>query len=452
MREAARLPSRRPGLNPSVGLGRVVIISDRSSRIGGAEIMALMSAEQMAAADVPVTFITGDDGADFPLDRAKVELIALGDTAPEEGGYIWKSATGLYNRRARALISRFIAQRDSPDTVYHLHNWSKILSPSIFLALRDVTSRLFISAHDYAMVCPTLSYSDMKSGGACQLTPLSRACLLSACDRRSRLHKVWRVARLIERRAFIDLAATRTSIGVIHPDMVEYFSRGGVPVERLRVVRNPVEAYSATRVRAEANADLFFIGRVVFEKGVDLAAEAARMVGRRLRVIGDGPMREPLQQRYPEVVFEGWRSHAEIGRLIGEARALVLPSRLPETFTLVAHEAMRSGVPVVAFSDVDCQEAAAIGAAVTVPPREASSLADGLRRLDDDEAAARMSQLAFDNAHLFSNTAATWREAMLDCYAELLDFRPNAGDLPVVEPTPAAKTVGPLVAKRQLAR
>lgn len=382
--------------------------------------MALLSAEEMAAAGLPVTFITGDDGADCPLDRSKIEVVTLGHTPPDEGSYFRKSASGFYNAEARALVQRYIAENDTPETVYHLHNWSKILSPSVFLALRKVGARLFMSAHDFALVCPTLSYSNMKSGGPCPLTPLSLACLMSSCDRRSRLHKAWRVGRLIERRTFLNVAKTRSAIGVIHPDMVEYFTRGGIPADRLRVVRNPVSAYSASRIAAEANSDLFFIGRVVHEKGVDLAAEAAKLVGRRLRVIGDGDMRAQLEARYPDVVFEGWKNHEQIGQLMREARALVLSSRLPETFTLVAHEAMRSGVPVVAFEDVDCREAAEIGAAITVPPREAAKLAEGLRQLDDDEYTARMSHRAFETADRFSNTAASWREAMLACYAELV--------------------------------
>ena len=47
-----------------------------------------------------------------------------------------------------------------------------------------------------------------------------------------------------------------------------------------------------------------------------------------------------------------------------EARALLVTSRLPESFTLVAREAMRGAVPVIAFADVDCKEADLIGGAI----------------------------------------------------------------------------------------
>lgn len=402
-------------------IDRVVVLSDQSSHVGGAEGIALMSAEVMADAGVPVTFITGDDASACPLDRSKIEVIALGDKAPDARSYAHE-ARKIYSPAAKAMVDGFITARDTPRTVYHLHNWSKIFSPSIFRALNPVSSRLFLSAHDFALVCPNLAYSNyQRDGEPCSLTPLSTACITTHCDRVSYLHKLWRVTRSLERKTFLNFSKAKPLAGIIHPDMAEYFTRGGIPADRLRVVRNPVSPFADYRIPAERNSDLFFIGRVVHEKGVDLAAEAAAMTGRRLRVIGDGDMRETLAQRYPNVTFEGWRTHAEIGALMKEARGLLVPSRLPETFTLVAHEAMRSGIPVIAFSDVDCLEASQLGAAIVVPPRSAENLAAGIRQLDDDGAVARMSELAFTESWRFSNTRQSWRDAMFVEYLALVE-------------------------------
>jgi glycosyltransferase involved in cell wall biosynthesis len=383
--------------------------------------MALQSAEAMAEIGLPVTFITGDSAQGCTLDRSKIEVIPINGTPISENANLRNAAVGLFNPRTKATLDRFIAERDTPGTVYHLHNWTKILTPSVFLALQPVASRLFITAHDFSLVCPTIAYSNYQKGGeACPLTPLSRACIGTNCDRASYLHKLWRVVRSVERKVFLDIRRKGALVGIIHPDIGEYYTRGGVPADQLRVVRNPVSPFSETRIAAENNSDLFFVGRVVHEKGVDLAVEAARRIGRRLRVIGDGDLREQLAARYPEVVFEGWRTHAEISELMKEARTVLVTSRLPEGFTLVAHEAMRSGIPVVAFSDVDCKEADLLGGAIAVPPREVESLVDGLRRLESDEAVATMSKVAFAEGHRFSNTRATWRAAMLGHYHELL--------------------------------
>ena len=68
---------------------------------------------------------------------------------------------------------------------------------------------------------------------------------------------------------------------MIHDAMREPLVRGGVPAQRLRPLPNPVTAWSATRIAAEANRAFLFVGRFTEEKGPDLAARAARRAVRR---------------------------------------------------------------------------------------------------------------------------------------------------------------------------
>jgi glycosyltransferase involved in cell wall biosynthesis len=384
--------------------------------------MALLSARVMADAGIPVVFIAGDDGSKCPLvDNKNIEIIALGGSPLLDRAWLEAGVDGLHNGAAKKLIEKFIAGRDTPGTIYHLHNWSQIFSPAIFQALQPVSSRLFISAHDFAIACPNLSYSNyQKDGAICTLKPLSMACIGTHCDRRAYSHKLWRVTRSLALRFNADFAHTKALIGIIHPFMNEWYERGGIPKERIRVVRNPVNPFRKERVAAEKNKDFFFIGRLVAEKGPDLAAEAARMAGVPIRIIGDGDLRDSMTAQYPEATYEGWRNHAQIGELLKDARAVIVPSRLPETFTLVAHEAMRSGIPVIAFDDVDGVEMAELGGAIVVPPREASSLAGAIRQMADDAVVKKMSETAYKEGPRFSNTNDTWRDTLLGYYSELL--------------------------------
>ncbi len=401
---------------------KVVVMTDTSWPLGGAEAMALLSARVMADAGIPVVFIAGDDASKCPLiDNKNIEIIALGGAPLLDRAWAEAGLDGLHNARAKKLIETFIAERDTPGTVYHLHNWSQIFSPSIFQALAPVSSRLFISAHDFAIACPNLSYSNYQNNGAiCTLKPLSMACIGTHCDRRAYSHKLWRVTRSLALRLNAGFARTKALIGIIHPFMFEWYERGGIPKERIRVVRNPVNPFREARVEAENNRDFFFIGRLVSEKGPDLAAEAARMAGVPIRIIGDGDLRETMQAQYPEAKFEGWRNHAQIGELLKDARCVIVPSRLPETFTLVAHEALRSGIPVIAFNDVDGVEMAELGGAIVVPPREAASLAGAIQQMKDDAAVRTMSEIAYREGHRFSNTNDSWRDTLLGYYSELL--------------------------------
>ncbi len=65
-------------------------------------------------------------------------------------------------------------------------------------------------------------------------------------------------------------------------------------------------------------------------------------------VVGDGPSLAELRQRYPAVVFAGFRYGEDLASHIAAADVFVFPSRT-DTFGLVLLEAMACGVPVAAY-------------------------------------------------------------------------------------------------------
>lgn len=105
------------------------------------------------------------------------------------------------------------------------------------------------------------------------------------------------------------------------------------------------------RPRPKAFLDLprpiwLYFGRVAVEKGI---GDFLRLdlPGTRL-VVGDGPAAAELRQRYPAVVFAGFRYGEDLASHIAAADVFVFPSRT-DTFGLVLLEAMASGVPVAAY-------------------------------------------------------------------------------------------------------
>jgi len=89
------------------------------------------------------------------------------------------------------------------------------------------------------------------------------------------------------------------------------------------------------------------VGRVAVEKNIE-AFVSLELPGTKV-VVGDGPQREELSARYPEVVFVGAKFGAELSAYFAGADVFVFPS-LTDTFGLVLLEAMASGAPVAAFS------------------------------------------------------------------------------------------------------
>lgn len=89
------------------------------------------------------------------------------------------------------------------------------------------------------------------------------------------------------------------------------------------------------------------VGRVAVEKNIEAFA-SLDLPGTKV-VVGDGPQREELTAKHPEVVFAGMRFGEDLAAYFANADVFVFPS-LTDTFGLVMLEAMASGTPVAAFS------------------------------------------------------------------------------------------------------
>jgi glycosyltransferase involved in cell wall biosynthesis len=109
------------------------------------------------------------------------------------------------------------------------------------------------------------------------------------------------------------------------------------------------------------------VGRVAVEKNVE-AFLALDLPGTKV-VVGDGPQREELAARHPEVKFLGPKFGEALAAHYAGADVFVFPS-LTDTFGLVILEAMAAGTPVAAFP--------AAGPVDIIPNSGAGILADTL--------------------------------------------------------------------------
>jgi glycosyltransferase involved in cell wall biosynthesis len=402
----------------SVRLDRVVLVNDDAAERGGAAVIALTSARLLNARRVPVTILSGGADVDPELKMLGIEVEVLGGRHILEGSRAAAAARGLFDPVTQARLAEWIVANDTPGTVYHLHNWHKVLSPSVFGVLRRVAHRLVISAHDYFLVCPTGGYFDYSKDAACELVPGSCRCLATACDRRRYAHKMWRVARHWTRQRLLDLNGSGATVLAVHDAMVPVLARAGVAARVIRVLRNPVTPWSRTRVPAEQNREVFFVGRLDGDKGADLLARAARHAGAALRIVGDGPLAASIARDNPDAHLLGWRSREQIAQLTGSARLVVSPTRCRETFGLVPLEALMSGIPVILsglFPTSD--EVARRDFGVVCDPFDEPGLAATIAELlQDDERVRQMSLRGFAEARALAPTPEQWCDELVALY------------------------------------
>jgi glycogen synthase len=158
------------------------------------------------------------------------------------------------------------------------------------------------------------------------------------------------------------------------------------------VVTNPYRDDVFFRVSSiEKNRDLFFVGRLVSDKGLDLLVEALAILRDRgiqthLTIAGKGPEQSAIHKAVREmhlehlITFVGQITDSELNEFLNKHRILVVPSRLGEGFGVVALEGIACGCVVVGSTFGGLPEA--IGnCGRTFPTDDPSALADVLQEL-----------------------------------------------------------------------
>jgi glycosyltransferase involved in cell wall biosynthesis len=406
---------------------RVVIINDFSVARGGATTLVQLLARLLRDRGIPVTMLVGDEGKNAELEALDIDIVKLGRTRLLDRGAVSAAVEGIWNPSASSLVDQWIEANDTPQTVYHVNVFSQILSPSIFKVLRRVARRTVIHAHDFFHACPNGAFMDYRKNETCHRTPLGLSCLTTNCDRRSYPQKLWRVGRQVALNYAMGSDVPWARLILLHEKMAPFFNLAGYRNETMAVVRNPVYPFTRDRIQSERNDRFFFIGRLEEEKGPQDFLEAAKLAGVGAEIIGDGPLRPALETAYPDATFHGWREREAIGGIISNARALVIPSRYPEPFGLVAAEASSSGLPVILTSQaLLAQEIVENQLGAACNTRDVAAFVAVLKSFADmpgDQALA-ISQRAFSGVTKIANTEQEWVDEILSILAGLLGKRP----------------------------
>ena len=214
----------------------------------------------------------------------------------------------------------------------------------------------------------------------------------------------------------------------------------GVAEPRITVIPNGIDPLDLpqpdpaelVRLRGEFAAPeerlVLLIGRLVYEKGFQLALEAMPKVieaapGTRFLVAGSGTHEEELKRQAEELglmehgTFLGWIGDDVLHTLYAIADLTVVPS-IYEPFGLVALEAMASGCPCIVADTGGLREVVPHEeAGLRFAARDPEALAEvAIRVLSDPELEARLIAeakehvLRFDWADVAAQTAAVYAE------------------------------------------
>lgn len=187
--------------------------------------------------------------------------------------------------------------------------------------------------------------------------------------------------------------------------MRDYLQVEGIHPRRIIVAdlgghRRPMAASRNTAHSNTGDLSVLFVGRVVYNKGLQYLVKAFQELDAtfRLEVAGDGwyaPSVRALADKVQpagRVRFLGNLTGRDLDLVYSEADVVVVPSLCPEPVGLVVGEARRHGVPVVVSDAGGLPEWADGDPGVVVVPRaSASALALALRTLSRSTHAADVS-------------------------------------------------------------
>lgn len=254
---------------------------------------------------------------------------------------LWTQQTGRPGPKWRQ-IQRIV--RDIEPDVVHAHNLSLIGGPGLLLKDFGKAVRL-MTAHEHWLVCPMHVLWNSRDE-LCHKTDCHRCSIASG-----RPPQFWRETGLMEK-------------GLNALDRLIVPSRTAAEEHRARGISRPIDILpyflpddwqfarkQTPSVHGNARPYFACVGRVEKIKGFQKVVELMdRLPGADLRIAGHGGYLDELKQTAAgrgNIQFEGMLEGEALRRFMRGARAVVVPSLVPETFGYVVLEAFAQGRPVL---------------------------------------------------------------------------------------------------------
>lgn len=299
----------------------------------------------------------------------------------------------VYSRRSRKQVTQLLDEHQ-PDVV-HVHNFFPLLSPAIYDACRDRQAPVVQTLHNYRLACPkAMFFRDNQVCERCleQRSPWS--AVKYGCYRESKAQSAvvatmltvhnWRQTWQQRVDAFITLTEFQKAKLV----------QAGLPADRVYVKPNFLALPTQLDVTEPIAPFVLFVGRLSEEKGIGVAIAAYQADPHlpQLKIVGDGPQRQALEQQVlalglgHKIEFLGFQAKPQVLTLMQQAQALIFPSIWYEGFPLTIVEAFGCGLPPIVSCLGSMAEIVQDGEnGLHFQPQQPADLAQKIRQISQDQ-------------------------------------------------------------------
>jgi glycosyltransferase involved in cell wall biosynthesis len=380
---------------------RVLLVSHRfpPDSLGGVERYTQMLAAELANRGDLVSIVTRRFGRTPSVPEMVREQPADGTMVYRfVGGELHPDRFLLHHERLEQLFLDAIIEA-APDVVHVNHLIG--LAPRLVEIAHRLRVAVVLTLHDFYLACP-LVHLQKTSGELCRGPAGGRECARTCFAHEGEDASLrWGLRTAYFRR----LLATVERVITPSSYVATYFRAFGVDRSRLSVIPNGISIAPLVRPvrvcgspRAGSTLSLGYIGSVARHKGVHVILEALALTGFDavgLTILGETP--DPIYARelreraaaIPGVQLRlyGGYEPSELPFLLDEVDCVIVPSQVPESYSLTAREALAQGIPVIATRLGALVEAIVDGEnGFLFDHRRPDELATLLRRLADDDA------------------------------------------------------------------
>jgi glycosyltransferase involved in cell wall biosynthesis len=285
----------------------------------------------------------------------------LSEVGYVQGYSVWQKIKGafrmFYSLEAKRKINQLLDEFQ-PEVV-HVHNIYHQLSPCILFEIKKRNIPIIMTVHDFKLINPNHAlYLDNKAYDRCRDGKYYQ-CFLDKCVKNSYSKSFLAMLEAYWHK-FLGTYRKNIDLFIAPSDFVKNtLTEWGIPAEKITVLphfipeSNPdIISILPSMEEMSQNEDekyALYVGRISKEKGAETLIDIFQNIsGLKLFLAGavENGFVIPKSEKIKQL---GFLSQSELQKYIAGASVIVSGSKLPETFGLVALEAIAEGNPFIGF-------------------------------------------------------------------------------------------------------
>lgn len=256
----------------------------------------------------------------------------------------------IYSKEAKEKFEDLV-KNEKPDIV-HLHIFQHQISPSILDVIKKYNIPTIYTAHDLKMIC--LNYKMMHHGKMCEKCKNGNyvQCLLNKCVKDSYSKSVINMIEgyVHKWRKSYDVINTIITPSLFYKKKFEEF---GISPERVVHIPNFLDKECPNVEELEDKEKYYlYFGRLSEEKGVLTLVKAVQNTDINLKIVGTGPIQDEIKKYIQEnninnINMLGFMNGQALTNVVGNSKAVILPSEWYENGPYSAIESLQLGRPII---------------------------------------------------------------------------------------------------------